>query len=307
MFYSARCARSHYPPTLNDLSQALTTIMPIHTPYHASPRFTLTADAIPPYETLLVSLQEQVLEIRFNRPHRLNAVVEAFYTELLDALAVAERAENVRAVVLTGEGRAFCVGADMKEHGGAARTLYQRRQYLQLGNDVCEAVYRLKKPVVAAINGYALGAGAEMAVACDFIVMAENAQIGFPETSIGTCVGGGVSKVLPQIVGLVQARRLLFTGEKITGTEAARISLALAAYPQDQLLVEAHVLGAKLAEQAPVSMAMLKRLVNVSSANDVDSHLQQELDAVFTCSTTDDWQEGVDAFAQKRKPSFQGR
>ncbi|MDR5898822.1 enoyl-CoA hydratase/isomerase family protein [Halomonas vilamensis] len=281
--------------------------MSIHALSNASSRFTLTTEAIPSYQTLLVSLQEHVLEIRFNRPHRLNAVVEAFYTELIDALALSERAENVRAVVITGEGRAFCVGADMKEHGGAARTLYQRRQYLQLGNDVCEAIYRLKKPVVAAVNGYALGAGAEMAVACDFIVMAEDAQIGFPETSIGTCVGGGVSKVLPQIVGLAQARRLLFTGEKISGTEAARLSLAIATYSQEQLLIEAHALGAKLAEQAPVSMAMLKRLVNVSSANDVESHLQQELDAVFTCSTTDDWQEGVDAFAQKRKPSFQGR
>ncbi|WP_144049421.1 enoyl-CoA hydratase/isomerase family protein [Vreelandella massiliensis] len=273
----------------------------------ASSRFTLTAEALPAYETLLVSLQEQVLEIRFNRPHRLNAVVETFYTELIDALGLAEQAENVRAVVLTGQGRAFCVGADMKEHGGAARTLYQRREYLQLGNDVCEAIYRLKKPVVAAVNGYALGAGAEMAVACDFIIMAEDALIGFPETSIGTCVGGGVSKILPQIVGLTQARRLLFTGEKINGVEAVRIALALAAYPQDQLLKEAHVLGARLAEQAPVSMAMLKRLVNLASANDIDSHLQQELDAVFTCSTTDDWQEGVDAFAQKRKPRFKGQ
>jgi enoyl-CoA hydratase len=281
--------------------------MPTHDLSNDSSRFTLTADAIPPYETLLVSLQAQVLEIRFNRPHRLNAVVEAFYTELIDALALAERAENVGAVVITGEGRAFCVGADMKEHGGVARTLYQRRQYLQLGNDVCETIYRLKKPVIAAVNGYALGAGAEMAVACDFMVMAEDAQIGFPEISIGTCVGGGVSKILPQMVGLTQARRLLFTGEKITGTQAARISLALAAYAQEQLLAEAHALGAKLAEQAPVSMAMLKRLVNVGSANDIESHLQQELDAVFTCSTTQDWQEGVDAFAQKRKPSFQGR
>lgn len=283
------------------------TIMSRSTLSAASSRFTLTAEALPAYETLLVSLQEQVLEIRFNRPNRLNAVVETFYTELFDAVGLAEQAENVRAVVLTGQGRAFCVGADMKEHGGAARTLYQRREYLQLGNDVCEAIYRLKKPVVAAVNGYALGAGAEMAVACDFIIMAEDALIGFPETSIGTCVGGGVSKILPQIVGLTQARRLLFTGEKINGVEAVRIALALAAYPQDQLLKEAHVLGARLAEQAPVSMAMLKRLVNLASANDIDSHLQQELDAVFTCSTTDDWQEGVDAFAQKRKPRFKGQ
>jgi enoyl-CoA hydratase len=270
------------------------------------------ASTLPDYETLRLAWltpapEARVLEIRLNRPHRLNAVVEALYDELLDALAFARDDDRVRAVILTGEGRAFCVGADMKEHGGAARTLYQRRAYLQRGNDVCEALYRLPKPVVAAVNGYALGAGAEMAVACDFILMAEDAQIGFPETSIGTCVGGGVSKILPQIVGLTQARRLLYTGEKITGSEAARLTLALAAYPQDELLDKAQALGERLAAQAPVSIAMLKRLVNLGAANDLDGHLQQELDAVFTCSTTADWQEGVDAFTQKRPPRFQGR
>jgi enoyl-CoA hydratase len=137
--------------------------------------------------------------------------------------------------------------------------------------------------------------------------MAEDAQIGFPETSIGTCVGGGVSKILPQIVGLTQARRLLYTGEKITGSEAARLALALAAYPQGALPEQALALGERLAAQAPVSIAMLKRLVNLGAANDLNGHLQQELDAVFTCSTTADWQEGVDAFAQKRSPRFQGR
>ncbi|WP_404417326.1 enoyl-CoA hydratase/isomerase family protein [Vreelandella aquamarina] len=267
----------------------------------------LDAENLPCFETLQVFLQGQVLEVRFNRPHRLNAVIESLYLELLDALALADQAENVRAIVLTGEGRAFCVGADMKEHGGAARTLYQRRQYLQLGNDVCEAIYRLKKPVVAAVNGYALGAGAEMAVACDFILMADEAQIGFPETSIGTCVGGGVSKILPQLVGFTQARRLLYLGDKVKAEEAQRIGLALAAYPAGDLLEQAHTLGARLACQAPVSIAMLKRLVNQGSAHDLDSQLQQELDAVFTCSTTEDWQEGVDAFAQKRQPQFNGR
>ncbi|MGM0614241.1 MAG: enoyl-CoA hydratase/isomerase family protein [Pseudomonadota bacterium] len=267
----------------------------------------LNAENLPRYETLQVSLQGQVLEVRFNRPHRLNAVIEGLYLDLLDALALAEQAVNVRAIVLSGEGRAFCVGADMKEHGGAARTLYQRREYLQLGNDVCEAIYRLKKPVVAAVNGYALGAGAEMAVACDFILMADDAQIGFPETSIGTCVGGGVSKILPQLVGLSQARRLLYIGDRINAEEAQRIGLALVAYPAGDLLEQAHILSARLASQAPVSIAMLKRLVNQGSANDFDSQLQQELDAVFTCSTTEDWQEGVDAFAQKRQPQFNGR
>src|SRR5690554_787980 len=107
-------------------------------------------------ETLIINRQGAVMEIRFNRPHRLNAVVEAFYGELLAALAEAKADPEVRCVILTGEGRAFCVGADMKEHGGAKRTLFQRRQYLQLGNDVCEAILRHPKPIIAAVNGYAL-------------------------------------------------------------------------------------------------------------------------------------------------------
>ncbi|GGX82409.1 3-hydroxybutyryl-CoA dehydratase [Litchfieldella qijiaojingensis] len=259
-----------------------------------------------PNETLLIETQGPVVEIRFNRPHRLNAVVEPLYRELLVALAAADSDPEVRAVVLTGEGRAFCVGADMKEHGSATRSLYQRRQYLQLGNDVCEAIYRLKKPVIAAVNGYALGAGAEMAVACDFLLMADDARIGFPETSIGTCIGGGVSKILPQLVGLNMARQLLYTGRRIDGEEAARIGLATASWKADSLMTGAHRLANELARQAPVSIAMLKRLVNLGSSTDFDAQLQQELDAVFTCSTTEDWQEGVDAFAEKRTPSFKG-
>ncbi|WP_163559572.1 enoyl-CoA hydratase/isomerase family protein [Halomonas sp. NO4] len=257
-------------------------------------------------ETLIIARHGAVMEIRFNRPHRLNAVVETLYTELLVALAEAEADTDVRAVILTGEGRAFCVGADMKEHGSASRSLYQRRQYLQLGNDVCEAILRLKTPVIAAVNGYALGAGAEMAVACDFILMADEAQIGFPEVSIGTCVGGGVSKLLPQLVGLSRARQLLYTGKRIDGDEAARIGLATASWPAESLMTEVHQLAETLAQQAPVSMAMLKRLVNQGAHTDLEGQLQQELDAVFTCSTTADWQEGVDAFAEKRPPRFQG-
>lgn len=247
------------------------------------------------------------MTVCLNRPERLNAVVELMYQELLDVLAFARQTPEVRVVVITGEGRAFCVGADMKAHGDAARTLYQRREYLQLGNDVCEAIAQLNKPVIAALNGYALGAGAEIAVICDFILMADDAQIGFPETSIGTCVGGGVSKWLPQLVGLGQARRLLYTGDKINGAEATRLGLALAHYPLDQLMPEAWALASQLAKQAPVSLAMLKPLVNRAAHTEMSSQLQQELDAVFTCSTTEDWQEGVNAFAEKRPPQFKGR
>lgn len=258
------------------------------------------------FETLIYSQNKGYVEIRFNRPHRLNAVTEQFYTELLSALRKVEESPDVRAVLLTGEGRAFCVGADMKEHGAGERTQYQRRQYLQLGNDVCEAIFRLSKPVVAAVNGYALGAGAEMACSCDFIMLGETAKIGFPEVSIGTCVGGGVTQFLPRMVGLTKARELIFTGVKIDGLEAERIGLATRAVADENLLEEAGKFIDELASKAPISMALVKRLLNNASYADLDAQLQHELDGVFMCTTTQDWQEGVDAFAEKRSPNFKG-
>jgi len=258
------------------------------------------------FETLIYIKHDLYAEIRFNRPHRLNAVVEKFYRELLDALDLSESDSDVRVVLLTGEGRAFCVGADMKEHGTGMRTLYQRRQYLQLGNDVCEKILRLKKPVVSAVNGYALGAGAEIAVSCDFVLMDKTAQIGFPEISIGTCVGGGVTRSLPALVGMAKARQLIFTGTRIDGNEAERIGLVTEAVDGVALQQRAQSFVAELASKAPISMALAKKLLNNASNLDIDAQLQLELDAVYTCTTTADWQEGVDAFAEKRSPKFKG-
>ena len=260
----------------------------------------------PAYESVLYDRIDHYAEIRFNRPHRLNAVVEQLYRETIDALRRAEADPEVRAILLTGEGRAFCVGADLKEHGSGHRSAYQRRQYLQLGNDICQTLFDLKKPVVAVVNGYALGAGAEMAVACDFVLMAENAQIGFPEVSIGTNVGGGVTQTLPRLVGLAKARELLFLGERIDGREAARIGLATRAVPDQDLATEAAAFAQRLAAKAPVSMALAKGLLNHGTARDMASQLGLELDGVFACTVTEDWQEGVDAFAEKRAPQFKG-
>ena len=258
------------------------------------------------FETLIYNKHKNYAEIRFNRPHRLNAVVEPLYLELIEALHQAEADTDVRAVLLTGEGRAFCVGADMKEHGAGERTLFERRQYLQLGNDVCETIFKLHKPVVAAVNGYALGAGAEMASACDFVIMAETAKIGFPEISIGTCVGGGVTQFLPRLVGLAKARELIFLGNKIDGKEAAAIGMVTRAVPDETLASAASEFIAELSTKAPISMKLAKKMLNNSSFNNLDAQLEHELDAVFMCTTTQDWQEGVDAFAQKRAPQFKG-
>jgi enoyl-CoA hydratase len=256
--------------------------------------------------TILSEVRDGVGEMRFNRPHRLNAVVQELYDELGEALTAAEADRAVRVVLLTGEGRAFCVGADMKEHGAGSRTAFQRRQYLRGEQAVCDRLHNLSKPVVAAVNGYALGAGAEMAIASDFIVMAESARIGLPEISIGAFLGGGVTSLLPRLVGLAKARELVFLGERLDGRQAVEIGLAARVFPDDGFLDQARAFARTIAGKAPISMQLAKEQLNHAPARDFAAALTAELEGMTFCTTTKDWQEGVDAFAEKRPPVFKG-
>lgn len=257
-------------------------------------------------ETIIYKKTGGVAEIRFNRPHRMNAVIKAFYDELQTVLDDAQQDVSVRSIILTGEGRAFCVGADMKEHGSGTRTPFQRREYLRGEQEVCRRIFSLPKPVIAAVNGYALGAGAEMAIASDFILMADSAQIGLPEISIGTFLGGGVTHLLPQLVGLIKAREMVFLGDRINGTEAHAMGLATRVFPAASFMQEVYAFAARLAEKAPISMALAKEQLNHGIIRGMDAALVAELEGMTFCTTTKDWQEGVDSFAEKRKPAFKG-
>lgn len=256
--------------------------------------------------TVLYESNDGIAEIRLNRPQRLNAVTQQLYEELNAALGRAEADGEVRVVLLTGEGRAFCVGADLKEHK-AGRTAYDRRQYLHGEQIVCKRLMQLSKPVVAAVNGFALGAGAEMAIASDFVLMAASAQIGLPEISIGTFLGGGVTYLLPRLVGLAKARELVFLGERINGEEAVRIGLANRVLPDEGFLDAAREFARKIASKAPLSMQLAKKQLNTAAENTLDAALTAELEGMMFVGTTEDWQEGIDAFAEKRSPIFKGR
>ena len=256
------------------------------------------------YEAILYDMRDGIAEIRLNRPHRLNAVTQTLYDELNDALSRAEADKDARVVLLTGEGRAFCVGADLKEHK-AGRTAFDRRQYLQGEQIVCKRLMLLKKPVIAAVNGFALGAGAEVALASDFVLMARSAQIGLPEISIGNFLGGGVT-LLPRLVGLAKARELVFLGERIDGEEAVRIGLANRVFDDQGFLDSAREFALKLAGKAPFSMQLAKEQLNMAADGTLDAALTAELEGMMFVGTTRDWKEGIDAFAEKRKPVFKG-
>ena len=259
-----------------------------------------------PFETVLFTQSDGMAEIRLNRPERLNAVTQQLYDDLNAALTQAEKDPEVHIILLTGEGRAFCVGADLKEHK-AGRTAFDRRQYLAGEQAVCKRLLTLRKPVVAAVNGYALGAGAEMAIASDFVVMAESAQIGLPEVSIGNFLGGGITWLLPRMVGMAKARELVFLGERINGAEAVRIGLANRVFPDATFREEARAFAQKVAEKAPFSMELAKKQLNFAAESTLEAALVAELEGMVFVGFTKDWQEGVDAFAEKRKPVFTGK
>ncbi len=257
---------------------------------------------------LLVEQQESVLWLKINRPHRLNAVSQALYDQLCGALDQAEKNADIRCVVLTGVGRAFCVGADMKAHA-AGRTAFERREYLRGEQAVCQRLFDLPKPVVAAVNGYALGAGAEMALAADFMLMQAEAQWGLPEISIGAFIGGGVSWLLPARVGLARAKALVMLGERISAPQAVELGLAqrcIAASSAEAFAAEVQAFALQLASKAPLSMALAKQHLNRAGQRHFEDALVAELEGMMFCSSTRDWQEGVDAFSQKRAPRFSG-
>lgn len=265
-------------------------------------------------EPVLVRREGPTAVVTLNRPEVLNAVSAPLYDLLRRAVRRLGHDRTVRSIVLTGAGRAFSVGADLKAHGevtrgaggGAASGSGWRRRYVRLGQLANLAIQRCPKPVVAAVNGHAIGGGLELALSCDLLVVAREAKLRFPELGLGTFVGGGVTYTLPQRVGLGRAKELLLLGRFFQGEEAVSLGLAMQAADGAGVLDRALALGAELAEKAPVSMRHVKRLLNGAARSTPRRALAEEADALLQCMATRDWHEGVEAFAEKRPPRFAG-
>ena len=257
---------------------------------------------------LTVRANGPVRTLVLDRPERLNAVSLPMYRALGNSLAAIADDADVRAVILTGAGRAFCAGADVKAYAEAAPSAEERRAYLDAGEAANRALQVLPQPVVAAVNGHAVGAGLELALSCDLIVVLAAARLRFPEVALGTFIGGGASHTLSRRVGLARAADLVLTARFFSGTEAVEMGLANAvADTADEVVAEAGRMAAALARHAPISMRLAKRALRGAAAADRDAALAFERDALAECMASQDWVEGVRALAEGREPEYRGR
>jgi len=244
---------------------------------------------------------------RLNRPERLNAVSLPLYQALEAGLAETATDAGIRVVIITGEGRGFCSGADLKAHREHAQTPEERREYIETGQRVYRAIQTLPQPVIAAVNGHAIGAGIELALSCDFVVIAEDAKLRLPENTLGTFIGGGTAYTLRRRVGYAKAAELILLGEFFSGRDAHEMGLANRLATAEEVLPVALELAAKLARNAPVSMRLAKQVLDRAERLGPDGTLQAEADALDECMVTDDWREGVRAFAEGRDPVYRGK
>ena len=256
------------------------------------------------YETVTVDLEDYVALIRLNRPEAMNALNMRLVSELCDALLMAEANDKVRCIVLTGSEKAFAAGADIKEM--ASKTWVEVTAEDMFGA-VNATFARLRKPVIAAVSGYALGGGCELAMACDFIICADNAKFGQPEVNLGIMAGIGGTQRLTRLVGKAKAMDMNLTGRFMDAAEAERSGLVSRVVPAERLLDEARAAAGKIAAKSAPSIALAKEAVNRSYETTLAEGLLYERRMFHSLFATEDQKEGMAAFLEKREPQFRDR
>jgi len=258
------------------------------------------------YENVKVEREQNVLWIILNRAHRLNSFNDVFLEELADVLDTAEKDASVRCVVIIGDGdRAFSAGADVTMFPKA--TPVKAEEFSRLGQRVFGKVEEMSKPVIAAINGFALGGGLELALACDFRIAAEHAELGSPEIVLGLIPGWGGTQRLVRVIGLARAKEIVMLGNRIKAEEAFRIGLVNKVVHFEKLRDEVRIWAQKLADGPPIAMKYAKNAVNFGSQVPLDTGLRLESSLMGLTFSTEDLKEGVEAFMSRRKAEFKGK
>lgn len=258
--------------------------------------------------SVLISDRDHVRTIALNRPEKLNALTDQLANDMIAAIEAADRDDDVHVILLTGAGRGFCAGLDLtQERGNRSPSRWERTDELSWVGRQALVISEASKPVVAAINGAAAGAGLSIALAADVRVMAAGARITTGYARRGLCPDGGMSWFLPRIVGATRAADLILTGRDVTAAEALAFGIAAAVYPDDQFRAQAHDYAAGMARGAPIGMTNSKRLLVESFANPLPTQLRRELQLIRQCFGTEDVREAMQAFVEKRQPMFHGR
>jgi 2-(1,2-epoxy-1,2-dihydrophenyl)acetyl-CoA isomerase len=258
------------------------------------------------YEHIILEKKEGVATLTLNRPEKLNALNRKMTEELENAMAEISKDKDMRVLVITGAGRAFCSGADVSDMSPEASTA-EARHWVHMANKIILALTDLEKPVIAKVNGYAVGIGCSLALSADIIIAAENAQLGVIFSRIGLIPDGGSLFHLPRLVGPAKAKELIFTAKMVDAKEAERIGLINKAVPADELDNEVNTLAKQLAEGPTLAYGMAKKIINKGLNMDLSSVLEFEAFGQTLAGTTEDAREGVTAFLEKRKPEFKGR
>ena len=256
------------------------------------------------YENIIVEIEDQVALIRLNRPEAMNALNSALISELASALQDADRNDKVRCIVLTGSEKAFAAGADIKE--------MSEKSFVDVYNEdlfgaEVQKIQNVRKPIIAAVSGYALGGGCELAMICDFIIAAENAKFGQPEINLGVCAGIGGTQRLTHFIGKSKAMDMHLTGRFMDAAEAERSGLVSRVVPTAKLMPEVMAIARKIAEKSQIAVRTAKDCVNRAYEMTMEEGIRYERRAFHSLFSTDDQKEGMAAFLEKREAQFRDR
>lgn len=257
------------------------------------------------FQNLLTKTENGIMTITVNRPDKLNALNKLTVRELGQAIQEAKDKDEVKAIILTGSGqKGFVAGADISEFLGLS--IEQGKAMAKMGQDVFKSIEDCTKPVIAAVNGFALGGGCELAMACHLRVASENAKFGQPEVNLGLIAGYGGTQRLIQLIGKTKAMELHLTADMITAAEALQLGLVNYVVPQEQLLSKCLELIEKIKSKSPKAVGSAIAAMNAYFAEGVDG-FAKEIEEFGKCFGTDDFKEGTSAFLEKRKPVFRGK
>ena len=252
------------------------------------------------FECIIYEKADGIATIKLNRPKVLNAMNKQLWLDFQEALEDVKNDPEIKVLIITGEGRAFSTGADLKD--SKDRSIEQYREYLVELQETSRKIIRFEKPTLAAINGYALGSGYELALACDIRIAAEEAKIGSPEARVTSSVTGGAMRLVQDLIGPGKAKELLFTAQYIDGKEAERIGLVNKAVPLDRLMDETRDMAKKIGENSAFSIKMIKRGLNMARGEvSLEALMDYEIEACLACVFTKERQESLKEFEGRKK------